>query len=445
MTMFPRQRDAVNRTVSYLPRVRPTSLRRFTKLVAGSLFSQVSGIDRMSATSSEHEPFLTAIDQHPDQFEAYGVYSDWLSEQGDPRGEFMRLQWRLEDESFSGTERQAAKTREKELLELHGDTWLGDLAPELTGRKPVFSEQSPYRQDSEYQYRFARGFLDSVSVDYLLPSFAEKLRRSESNRFLRHLAIDYLPYGEQLVEDFDEYADQNWEWEDNPSLDALLGGQFPNLRSLDVGTGEEGGCSADNLHRLIDGTPRLEMLFVAVHGVNTEALFAKKMPSLKSLTVDHLTDYPFSVLADNPSLGHLQTISFTPHMVEPGDDPYIQVGDIRALCRSPYLGSLKHLVLQCSDFGDEGMGELISSGLFSRLESLRLPYGSTTDEGARMILAARWGNLRHLDLTGHYLSSDLCAALQELASNNVTVRTNDQHTGNPNSGSMEHLWYGDME
>lgn len=400
----------------------------------------------MSEAASVHEPFLTAIERTPDQFEPYGIYSDWLSEQGDPRGEFIQLQWMLENPDFSGPERAKAAKREASLLEQHRENWLGDLAPELTGKNPVFPEDQRYQPDAGYQAKFARGFLDSVSIDYLVPKFAEKLRQSNQIRFLRELTIDFLPYGEQLVDDLDEYADRDWGWDDNPSLEALLGGHWPNLRRFSIGREEDGGCSADDLHRFFgSGTPRIEEISTAIHGIETSSLFAMNMPRLRSLTVDHLTDYPCATLAENASLGSLETISFTPHMLEPGDDPYLQLAEIRALCRSPHLTSLRHLFLQCTNFGDEGIQELINSGMLSRLESLRLPYGATTDEGAAMIVAAPLGNLKHLDLSGHYLSAQGCDALLELAKRSITVKVDAQHGGSPNSGSMEHLWYGDME
>lgn len=391
-------------------------------------------------TESEHEPFLAAIYEDPENRDAYSVYADWLAERGDPRGEFIQLQWQLEDESFTGEARQAAQEKEAAHLQANQESWLGDLAPDLCGHKPLFPP-SHYGSEGDYQFGFGRGFLDMLTVNFLVPKFAEKLRQSDCRHLLRNLTIAYLPNGDQLVEDFEEYADRNWTWDDNPSLDALIGGEFLNLRRLQVGE-DVMLYAGGKIHHLLQGTPRLEGLSLSVNGVNMDALFAMKLRQLKSIQVDHLTHYPMELLAANPSLTNLESISFTPHMLEAGDDPYLDLAGIRAVCRSPHLQNLKFIHLQCTDFGDEGIGEIVNSGLLGRLESLRLPYGATTDEGARLIMAAKLGNLKHLDLSGHYLSDACCQALKEL---NLSVKCGDQHSGDPRAGEMEHLWYGDME
>ena len=40
------------------------------------------------------EAFLQAIIDNPDDDAPRLIYADWLEERGDPRGEFIRVQWR---------------------------------------------------------------------------------------------------------------------------------------------------------------------------------------------------------------------------------------------------------------------------------------------------------------------------------------------------------------
>ena len=53
------------------------------------------------------EAFEQAILDNPNDLASYSAYSDWLQEQGDPRGEFIRVQLALEDESRPAPERSA--------------------------------------------------------------------------------------------------------------------------------------------------------------------------------------------------------------------------------------------------------------------------------------------------------------------------------------------------
>src|SRR5262249_15796126 len=64
----------------------------------------------------------------PDDKACWCAYADYLTEQGDPRGEFMQVQIALEDESRSSAERAALKKQEANLLKKYEKDWLGPLA-----------------------------------------------------------------------------------------------------------------------------------------------------------------------------------------------------------------------------------------------------------------------------------------------------------------------------
>lgn len=389
----------------------------------------------------EHEPFLNAISKSPDDFDAYGVYSDWLAERGDPRGEFIQVQWQLDDPDLDTAARKNAKAIEAKLIKQNKDQWLEELAPELTENwKPTELDWVK----TPYTYTFARGFLDSLKIEYLLPEFATKLRRSFAATMLRRLEIVQLPHGEELVDEFEQYSDKEWEWDDSPSLDALVSGNFHNLREFVISEGDH-GChiSAPSVHKLVKNTPLLEVLVVESHDIDTNSLFKAKLPHLKSLTINHVRDYPISLLAANASLSNLESIVFQPHAFEYDDDEaYLVLDDIRAICRSKSLTNLKHLHLQCTDFGDEGIEEIINSGILQRLETLKLPSGATTDNGANLLIEADLGNLKRLDLSANYLST---AVVKRLKEKNVTLTTSSQNAVSALSEERPHLYDGDME
>jgi uncharacterized protein (TIGR02996 family) len=90
---------------------------------------------------------LEAIYAAPDEDAPRLVYADWLQEEGDPRGEFIALQFAR----LTGTPTAKALQRERSLLARHRRKWTGKL------------------WDAVYQsheLRFARGFVDDVRLNF---------------------------------------------------------------------------------------------------------------------------------------------------------------------------------------------------------------------------------------------------------------------------------------
>jgi uncharacterized protein (TIGR02996 family) len=74
---------------------------------------------------SRLESFLQAIREEPDDDRPRLEFADWLTEQGDPRGQFIRVQCelaRVDDQSLRWKE---LRRLQRELLGRHGDAWLG--------------------------------------------------------------------------------------------------------------------------------------------------------------------------------------------------------------------------------------------------------------------------------------------------------------------------------
>ncbi|MDF2694527.1 MAG: hypothetical protein K0S65_2910, partial [Labilithrix sp.] len=82
---------------------------------------------------------------NPDDLSAYLVYSDWLSERGDPRGELIAIQAKLA-ETPTDTGLKASEAR---LLADNAGTWLGVLAD---------------KGDKDLGLKWRLGFLDSVRI-----------------------------------------------------------------------------------------------------------------------------------------------------------------------------------------------------------------------------------------------------------------------------------------
>jgi uncharacterized protein (TIGR02996 family) len=89
---------------------------------------------------------LSAILDDPDDDTLRLVYADCLEEQGDPRGEFIRIQCALARASNADPRRPAWQTRERELLTAHEPDWVGSL-------RGLFDE-----------WEFRRGFIEQVTI-----------------------------------------------------------------------------------------------------------------------------------------------------------------------------------------------------------------------------------------------------------------------------------------
>jgi carbon storage regulator CsrA len=81
--------------------------------------------------SPEEVGLLEAIRAAPADEVPRLIYADWLEEQGDPRGEFIRVQCALAQLPQGDPRRSARAERERALGDEHGQTWRSDLPPVL--------------------------------------------------------------------------------------------------------------------------------------------------------------------------------------------------------------------------------------------------------------------------------------------------------------------------
>src|SRR5262249_19731855 len=125
------------------------------------------------------------------------AYADYLSEQGDPRGECIQIQLALEDESRPAAERKQLQQREAALLKQHARKWIGDAGRFLVGKCSG--------ADTPRHYRFARGWLDTVRLLPFPDAVLASVARSPEARLLRRLEVvydmRYHPF------DFDEWVE----------------------------------------------------------------------------------------------------------------------------------------------------------------------------------------------------------------------------------------------
>lgn len=312
------------------------------------------------------EGFEAHLRAQPDDLVTWSAYADYLTECGDPRGEFMAVQIALERESASDDERAALQKREAELL-ADRDTWLGaELAVALDRYSPPKRKESPV-------FVFRRGWLHGLTLDhreyaderheereYLL----QALTRSAEARWVLSLRV---PLGPSTTTALTEFL--------------APGTRFLTTLHLSapIRDNEEPDDEGD--------TDAVEDPSAA--GAACEAL-ALDLSRVRSLSFAYALMGARGARAIAESqLGALTTL----------DLRYARIGSdgLAALARSPNLASVTELSLQRNDLGEKGIRALAGSPHLGRLRRLDLRYNPLTAQGAEALAAApALGELEHL-------------------------------------------------
>jgi uncharacterized protein (TIGR02996 family) len=139
---------------------------------------------------TEADAFLQRVRAYPDDDAPRLVFADWLDEQGDPRGTFIRVQLGLahldaehaaaDGERVTRPDREALRARllasERALLDAHEEEWTAPFRP--LAKRP----------------RFRRGFVEEVNVD--ARDFAHRAHELFAAGPLRHVYL--LDVGDAL-------------------------------------------------------------------------------------------------------------------------------------------------------------------------------------------------------------------------------------------------------
>jgi uncharacterized protein (TIGR02996 family) len=400
--------------------------------------------------TSMREALELALLAHPDDLANHMAYADYLTEQGDPRGEFIRIQLALEDQTKPANERKNLQQQEKKLLKKHGRDWLGELAPFLLDQK--VSKERPWN-DLKCQFTVARGWLDSLEAQRFTVAFTRALAKAPAARLLRRLVLSDEAYEEPSeFERGDDIPEDVYHPQLHPLLKATTLG---NVRVFGLGeqnsaeddAADDGGWSCHTEGEaavgLVKLMPNLEELYLLAHNIDAEQLFSlRTLSKLRVLQLYHNHSYPLARLGKNPSLGNLTHLLCHPHALE--EEPYIRLPAVKAVVRSPELKSLTHLRLRLSDMGDRGAREIVESGVLKRLKMLDLRHGCITDKGARAL--ADCPDLPHLELlvlTHNCLTDAGIAALRATG-----VKLDAKHMWTPSGDEyddQEYLFAGDIE
>jgi uncharacterized protein (TIGR02996 family) len=366
-----------------------------------------------TASASEADAFEKTLRANPHDLAGWCAYADYLVEHGDPRGEFMQTQIALEDEKRPKKERDALKKKETALLKKHLKDWVGEWADDPSLRHAT-DEWQPGKD--WVPYRFTRAVLSGLELGGPTVAAARQIVKAPQLKFVRDLTIHGFGYEEEEFEEGPDTAGAEDEvvspyvllrW---PQLRYIrtfrLGGHVPVTADYDwhpYRSHMRGTLIVDVVKQMVD----VEEVHIMAH-FRTEAdkLVSLPMPNLRVLVLYHGWNFPLDKLAKNASLKNLTTLNCHPHALEYGEQPYIRLTHLRALCKSPHLTALTHLHLHMAGFGDEGITELIKTGMLKRLKVLDLRHGLVTDAGAQALAASPdLKHLEHLDLRWNRLTT----------------------------------------
>ncbi|PZR13505.1 MAG: hypothetical protein DI536_12150 [Archangium gephyra] len=316
------------------------------------------------APETTEESLRAEILANPDDDAPRHVLSDLLIERGDPRGEFIALQLQLE-----AAPDEAVSTRAKELLNAHGDGWVGLSRDEAL---PTFR----------------RGFVESLQIfEPLVSTAVAELCGREPVRALRFVTSRRM---------------------EMHSLS--LAPWLPRIHTLEfVANNRYGlaGVTADALEALLEtssirGLKRLVLRDQPVgdHGAAMFAQYASSLPSLRALVLQNaaLTARGARTLSGIRWFNRLEELSLA--------DNAFQVQGVEALVGNGAGRSWKTLDLSGTAMGNAGAFVIARARAMTSLSSLFVARNRNGPNGLAAILdAPHLASLTEVDFAGNPIAA----------------------------------------
>lgn len=329
----------------------------------------------------ERRALLRKLASNPEDRDALLAYAGWLTQLGDPLGEFIRLDLDLN----SRPPDEARKTvfdRWGELLDRHGREWMRPL--EALGLSPtLYGEFNP-------TLWLNHGVVESVTINTpsVLPERAEEL--FEAAPALRKITFEECPVNMPGLAQVAQ-------------LDQVV---YLGLRALSLGD-EDLRALAESPH--LGRLAELDLNDNPFGAAGAAALAgASQLRSLEALDLNNCAIGPDGTAA----LAHSRILQ-TVRRLNLGSNS-VGADGLRALVASPHLANLKALFLGWNGLGDEGVQTLATAPNLGQLEALDLAGNGLTAAAVKALAeSAVLARLSYLDLTANDALGS--AAAQELA------------------------------
>jgi uncharacterized protein (TIGR02996 family) len=319
----------------------------------------------------QHDGFLQAIREAPEDDTPRLVYADWLEENGEAdRAEFIRTQCALASLPKDDPRRPVLVARERELLEIHKRAWLGHLTA-------LGADSSRYRAG----WWFQRGFVEEVeikAVDFVANAAAVLAVAPVLSGLCLQEVRDHLPALGACPQ-----LGQTSRLKFLPEPEGMWG-----LRHAGLGTADlEAFFASPHLGRLTS----FDLSFHHVDAGGARAL--AKAATLTGLTTLDLSscvavgDEGAAALAASANLAHLTHLELGDSPTWP-DSPGNRIGDAGAavLADSLHLSGLRKLGLGFNRIGDAGARALAESLTLAALVDLDLGNNAVGEEGLRALI-----------------------------------------------------------
>jgi uncharacterized protein (TIGR02996 family) len=319
------------------------------------------------------EHFTEAILANPDDDTLRLVYADWLEERGDPRGEFIRVQYEMEQPGLEAKHKAELIIREKVLQSLHAEKWLGPLAD--------------LRDHILFRHGFPAGIVMDLDLflekaDLLFRSFPFQCLHLDGLKAFRPLSIPMLvecPHLRHLKQ-------------------LRLSGEICNLGMRSLAACAD-LAALEELHLSWSG--------LELEGVRTLAA-SPQFGNLTELVIERAAfgDLGLQAICHSPQLKRLRSLSLC-HCELTGTG-------MRYLADAPLLDQLSRLDISANQIGNNGLRSLVASPRFIHLQRFDLTETDVNPLGVDALAVSRYvAGLRELRLSFSSLSRGGLEALAE--------------------------------
>ncbi len=329
------------------------------------------------------QAFLEMIRRQPGSRIHRLPYADWLTDQGDPRGEFIYLQVQAQRLPRDSPRRLDLEARASDLLLVHESAWLGPLLGAIANWEWRGGLLNWVTVTTEVFLANAEHWLPASPVlGVHLRKARPHIRSLARCKQLAHLSGLYLG-GNDLTDD---------------DLEVLL--RSPHLRRI----------RSLYLHSNVLRQRGVEVL-----------ASTPNLPRLRELSLgnNHLGDEAVAVLADSPHLGRLRHLNLMlASLGEPG---------LRTLAHSALLSRLRVLMLGSNLLPGGSLATLVRSPGFANLLVLGFVMNQQNDADlAALADSPSASGLRFLSLNGY----------QTVGDPGLTALANSPHLGKLTSLSV---------
>lgn len=370
----------------------------------------------------ERDNFVKLICSNPTDITTRLVYADWLSDRGDPRGHFIRLQCALTTDNLESITRTRLLREANELLAAFGQQWSAELVGRGIKRccyscgfvEFVELDAEAFLAQAEHLFELApiRSIKLLTAVQHI-----EALSRCSLFQRLHSLDLSENWIGDQgaillaespYLSSLQKLSLGQVMLRSAGLLALISASSLSQLLALDLSGNYLGECEIDevmSLNKLLHLTDlRLSGTLLSISSI----VGSPHLPLLTRLDLSEndlvVDEFAIEAIASSDRLTHLYHLDLSYNNLR--DSEFLP------LLRSTYLNSLTSLRLRGNRLSSASLCSLASASFLQRLIVLDLGANALDDDGVVALTQSPYAaNLRLLDLTSKRLGQLAATAL----------------------------------